>query len=290
MIHALKPTTDLANRIARIYPSLSNGHRRIADHVLGFPLESATASIEVLAERSGASNATVTRFVRALGYASYGEFRVALSDALRLAMQPVDDFADARAMTESASGTFIAALKMQRANIEEAMAALEPASIAGLVAAILGARRIFIIASGASHHVASFIEDGLALYCEADVVFATARGGPERAFRHLNAAGPGDLTIAISVPRYSRTTVQLASHSREKGATVVALTDGPTSPLAPIADFALFAPARSPLLPNSPTAVFALADALITAIARERPDAVEALKDLSRSLLWTFQH
>lgn len=121
MIHALKPTTVLANRIARIYPSLSAGHRRIADHVLSFPLESATASIEVLAERSGASNATVTRFVRALGYSSYGEFRVALSDALRLAMQPVDDFADARAMTESASGTFIAALRMQRANIEKAM-------------------------------------------------------------------------------------------------------------------------------------------------------------------------
>jgi DNA-binding MurR/RpiR family transcriptional regulator len=290
MIHALKPTTVLANRIARIYPSLSAGHRRIADHVLSFPLESATASIEVLAERSGASNATVTRFVRALGYSSYGEFRVALSDALRLAMQPVDDFADARAMTESASGTFIAALRMQRANIEKAMNSLDPDSIAGLVAAILAARRIFIIASGASHHVASFIEDGLALYCEADVVFATARGGPERAFRHLNAAGPGDMTIAISVPRYSRTTVQLASHSKEKGATVVALTDGPTSPLAQIADFALFAPARSPLLPNSPTAVFALADALITAVARERPDAVEALKDLSRSLLWTFQH
>ncbi len=69
---------------------------------------------------------------------------------------------------------------------------------------------------------------------------------------------------------------------------MLALTDSPTSPLTPIADVTLFAPARSHLLPNSPTAVFALADALIAAVARERPDAVEALKELSESLLWTF--
>lgn len=290
MVHALKSTTDLAHRIARIYPSLSNGHRRIADHVMGSPLESATASLEVLAEKSGSSNATVTRFVRALGYGSYAEFRGALSAALRLAMQPVDDFAEARVSTHSAYGTFLASMKTQRSNLDDAITGLDEATVGTIVEAVLKARRIFIIASGASHHVASLIEDGLALYCDADVVFATARGGPERAFRHLNAAGPDDVAIAISVPRYSRTTVELASHSRAKGVFVIALTDSPTSPLVPVGDVALYGPARNPLLPNSPTAIFALADALITAVARERPDAVEALKKLSQSLLWTFQH
>ena len=290
MAQPLKPSTDLANRIARAYPALSNGHRRIADFVLRHPLETATASIDGLAEKSDASNATVTRFVRVLGYGSYHEFRAALASALQLAVQPVDDFADAKATAASTVSTFVAAMKTQRANLDEAIAELDPATVEAVIAQVLAARRIFIIASGASHPIASFIEDGLALYCEADVVFATARGGPERAYRHLNSAAPGDLVIAISVPRYSRTTVQLAAHSQAKGAKVVCLTDGPTSPLAPLADFALFAPARNPLLPNSPTAIFALADALITAVARERPDAVEALKDLSRSLLWTFQH
>ena len=37
-------------------------------------------------------------------------------------------------------------------------------------------------------------------------------------------------------------------------------------------------------------AAFAVADALITTLARERPDAVEALKGLSESLLWTFHY
>ncbi|MBM1172926.1 hypothetical protein [Microvirga arabica] len=71
---------------------------------------------------------------------------------------------------------------------------------------------------------------------------------------------------------------------------MLALIDTPTSPLARVADITLFTPARNRLLPNSPAAIFALADALITVVARERPTAVESLKDLSESLVWTFHH
>jgi DNA-binding MurR/RpiR family transcriptional regulator len=286
----LKPSTDLAGRIARVYPSLSTGHRKAADFVLQRPLDSATMTIEGLAEQSSTSTATVTRFVRVLGYASYGEFRTALSDALKFAMAPVDSLAGARAAAGSPVATLITALRDEAANLEETIATLEESVAASAIAAILETRRIFLLASGASHHVASLLEDGLALYLDADVIFATARGGPARAIRHMLSAGPDDLVLAISMPRYSRTTLDLAHFAKKRGATLLALTDAPTSPLARIADLALFAPARNRLLPNSPTATFALADALITAVARERPAAVEALKNLSESLLWTFHH
>jgi DNA-binding MurR/RpiR family transcriptional regulator len=81
-----------------------------------------------------------------------------------------------------------------------------------------------------------------------------------------------------------------ASRHKNRGATLLALTDAPTSPLAPVGDITLFAPVRYCLLPDSPTAIFALADALITVVAHEPPAAVESLKDLSESLLRTFRH
>lgn len=288
MAQGLKPSTDLSHRIAQFYPSLSSGHRRAADFVLQHPLDVATMTIEGLAEGSGTSNATVTRFVRTLGYAGYGEFRAALSAALKFAHEPVESFAGARAEPGSTFATFATALADQADNLQAARDDLSEAAVTKAVALILKAPRVFIAASGASHHVASFLEDGLALYLEADVTFASSRTGPERAIRHMMSARPDDLVIAISVPRYSRATLDLAGFAKKRGASVLALTDGPTSPLAPISDVALFAPARSHLLPNSPTAIFALADALIAAVARERPDAVEALKELSENLLWTF--
>ncbi len=290
MSRALKPTTDLANRIAQVYPSLSNGHRKAADYVLQNPLDTATMTIEGLAEHSGTSTATVTRFVRALGYGNYGDFRASLSTALKFAMAPVEGLAGARAVAGSVFSTMTIALRDEAANLDEAISTLDEATVNRAVELLLKARRIFIVGSGASHHIAAFLEDGLALYLQTDVVFAASRGGPERAIRHMLSAGPEDLVIAISMPRYSRTTLDLANFAKKRGAALLALTDAPSSPLVPIADMILFAPARNRFLPNSPTAAFALADALITTLARERPDAVEALKSLSESLLWTFHH
>ena len=290
MLHALRPTTDLANRIASAYPSLSNGHRKAADFVLQNPLDTATMTIEGFGEKSGTSTATVTRFVRVLGYRGYGEFRSALSAALKLALGPVDGFADARAVAGSTFSTLVSVLKDEAANFEETISMLEEAVVLRAVEALLRARRIFLVGSGASHHVASFLEDGLALYLDADVIFAASRGGPERALRHMLSAGADDLVLAISIPRYSRTTLDLGNFARKRGVPLLALTDAPTSPLSRIADMTLYAPARNRLLPNSPAAIFALADALITTVAKERPDAVETLKGLSESLLWTFYH
>lgn len=290
MSRALKPTTDLANRIARVYPSLSDGHRKAADFVLQSPLDTATMTIEGLAERSGTSTATVTRFVRALGYASYGDFRTALSTALKVALAPVEALADARATAGSVFATMAATLNGEAANLEEAIATLDETTVNRVIATLLKARRIFIVGYGAGHHVGSFLEDGLSLYLESDIVFATARGGPERASNHMLTAGPDDLVIAISLPRYSRATLELAKFARQRDTVLLAITDKPSSPLVALADMTLFAPARNNFLPNSPTAAFAVAEALITTLARERPDAVEALKNLSESQLWMFHY
>ena len=89
------------------------------------PLETATMTIEGLAERSGTSTATVTRFVRALGFAGYSEFRAALSEALRLAMAPVDSLADAHSTKSSAFSTFVTAIKDQAANLNETLAVID---------------------------------------------------------------------------------------------------------------------------------------------------------------------
>ncbi len=290
MSRALKPTTDLAHRIAQVYPGLSEGHRKAADFVLHSPLDTATMTIEGLAERSGTSTATITRFVRALGYASYGDFRAALSAALKVALAPVEALAGARATAGSVFATMAATLNGEAANLEEAIATLDEATVNRAIATLLKARRIFIVGYGASHHVGAFLEDGLALYLEADVVFAASRGGPERATNHLLSAGAEDLVIAISLPRYSRATLELAKFAKQRDATLLAITDKPSSPLVALADITLFAPARNNFLPNSPTAAFAVAEALITTLARERPDAVEALKALSENQLWMFHY
>src|ERR1700712_5248930 len=52
---------------------------RIAETILGDPEAAAHASIIDLAERSGTSTATVTRFSRTLGFKGYANLRVAVA-------------------------------------------------------------------------------------------------------------------------------------------------------------------------------------------------------------------
>ncbi|MFD1624845.1 MurR/RpiR family transcriptional regulator [Azospirillum griseum] len=289
MSNSLMPQTDVANRITQAYPTFSSGNRRAADYVLRNPLEVVAMSIEGLAEHSGTSSATITRFVRTLGYASYSEFRAALASALRHTMAPVDSFADTRTAAGGPFATFAAALAMQANNLQSTRDTLEEPTVTGAIEVLLNARRIYLAGSGASYHIASYLEDGLALYLNAAVIFGGARGDPQRAVRHMMSAGAEDVVLAVSIPRYARSTVDLCTFAKKRGATLVALTDVPTSPLARIADICLYTPARALLLPNTPTAAFAVADALITTVARERPEAVENLKNLSENRFWTFQ-
>ncbi len=88
----------------------------------------------------------------------------------------------------STFATFTAALADQAANLQAARDSLDEAAVTRAVGLLLKAPRVFIAASGASHHVASFLEDGLALYLDADVTFASSRTGPERAIRHMMSA------------------------------------------------------------------------------------------------------
>ncbi|MCA0401820.1 MAG: MurR/RpiR family transcriptional regulator [Proteobacteria bacterium] len=290
MTHSLRPTTELSQRIASAYPALSKGHRQLADHVIHHPLDAATMTIEALAKACDTSVATATRFVRTLGYDHFGDFRAALGDALRIAMAPVETLSQA---TEQASQTpasvFCAALDRQIENLRETRSLVEGEKVARAIEMMMTARQVYVVASGASYHVASYLEDALSLYLGPRIVLVTSRGGLDRAVHFLGSVTPEDLVIGISVRRYSKFTAELLHFARERTAHLLAITDSATSPVARVCDLTLFAPSDGGHLPNSPTALFAIADALVAAIAQQQPGSAAALKALSTKLFWTFQ-
>src|ERR1700760_3164902 len=63
-------------RVRTRLPEFTGALRRVADQVLSDPAAAARATIVELAERSGTSPATVTRFCRALGFDGYADLRL----------------------------------------------------------------------------------------------------------------------------------------------------------------------------------------------------------------------
>src|SRR6266511_1924587 len=66
-------------RVRDRLPEFTGALQRVAEQVLNDPAGAARATIVELAERSGTSPATVTRFCRALGFEGYAELRLGIA-------------------------------------------------------------------------------------------------------------------------------------------------------------------------------------------------------------------
>ena len=72
--------------------------------------------------------------------------------------------------------------------------------------------------------------------------------------------------IALAFPRYVKDTIELARRAA-RGARVLGISDGPQSPLAPIASLNLYVKAERRFAATSEAAVLAMIEALIDAVA-----------------------
>lgn len=269
--------------IARVYPGLSESHRRAADFVLARPLDAATMTIDELAARANISIATANRFARTLGFRKYAEFRAELVENFKATVEPVERLRIAKSEVASAGSVMAHAMQEDLDNIEKTLHALSAEACDHAVSLILGARRIYTLGFGVSTYIASFAANGLLPFCQ-DIRFLAAEGGGEQAIRRMLTIGADDVMIAIAVPRYSRETVEIASMARKRGATVIAITDGPKSPLGAVADLTLYAFAARRLLSSSAAAAFTLVEALISATAHQREDSLKSFTDLTEQV------
>ena len=80
------------------------------------------------------------------------------------------------------------------------------------------------------------------------------------------------MIIGISFPRYSKRTVKAMQYAKDRGATVVGITDSGASPLAEIADHTLMAKSDMASFVDSLVAPLSLVNALIVAVSRKKSE------------------
>lgn len=228
-------------KIRSLLPGLARAEQRVAKVVLENPATVAHRSITEVAEQAGTSETTVTRFCKAIGVGGYPELRIALAaDTARSAARanhdmggdigPGDDlrqvvgkvaFADARAVEETAEQLDVEALDK-------------------VVQAVAGARRVDVYGFGASAFVAFDLQQklhriGLTCFAWNDTHIALTSAAV------LTGA---DVAVGISHTGSTSETVEALRVARETGATTVALTNFPRSPITEVADHVLTTAAR----------------------------------------------
>jgi len=218
-------------------PEFTGALKRVADQVLTDPAGAARATIVELAERSGTSPATVTRFCRALGFEGYAELRLGIAaetgraraagwtvdigreiepgDPLEKVLQQIMA-ADTRAMHDTAG-------------------LLDLGEVERAADAIAGATRVNIFGASGSALVGeemqfSLHRIGVAAWAWTDVHNGLASAALLRA---------GDVALGVSHSGQTRETIEMLAEAGSHGATTVALTSFPRSPLAELSDIVL---------------------------------------------------
>lgn len=265
----------LLARIEEAYPALTAVNQALARYIVDHHRELAFAPVSRVAEAAGTSPATIVRFAEHFGLSGYAELQSMAQDALREEVDTVR-LLERRSSAIDTQSLLGLALSADIANLERAASSIPEATVAQAVEIVAGARTVHLIGLRSTYAQVQHLAFYLGWIGHSARILAPGIGDlPER----LLEVEPGDAVIAFSFRRYTRQTVEIFAAAKAAGATAIAISDSPLSPLAEHADLVLSVPVEFPAFFESRTAVMSVINALVFGIAvARRRSTIAALK------------
>ena len=277
-------TQELLDRLNHSGKKLSKSHRRIAECIVNHYDKAAFMTASKLGEYVGVSESTVVRFASALGYEGFPQLQKALQELIRHRLTASQRLEMTGEM--GSSQVLSKVLKTDIQNIRSTLDEIDLASFDAAVDSILGARNIYVLGLRSSAPLAEFFGHYL------NFIFPnvhTVTSGVSDVFEQVARISEEDVLIGISFPRYTSHTVKAMKFARSRGATLIAITDGPLSPLHAESNFCLMAKSEMASFVDSLAAPVSLINALIVALSqRRRTQVVEYFDDVES--IWNEYH
>ena len=262
---------ELIQRLNQSGRKLSKSHRRIAECIMSHYDKAAFMTASKLGEYVGVSESTVVRFASALGYEGYPQLQRALQELIRHRLTASQRFEMTSELGHSEVVSKV--LKSDMNNIRMTIDELNLELFDEVVESILRARAIYVLGMRSSAPLAQFFSHYLNFIFH-NVTLVTS--GISDVIEQLARVTEDDLLIGISFPRYSMRTLDAMHFAKARGAQLVAITDGPLSPLRNVTGLCLTARSDMASFVDSLTAPLSLVNALIVALSQNRRTQVAA--------------
>jgi DNA-binding MurR/RpiR family transcriptional regulator len=242
--------------------------------------EALVSSASALASRTGTSDATVIRTVKAVGYAGMAALRQELANELRNDLSLASRMARTLdEVSDEPGGSFTLTLQQHQQALERLRQDISPTLFEAVVDHIVAARRVFIFGIGPSSAIANYFSiqlgrfgiDGGSL---TDTGLLLADG--------LHRLKASDLLIMLAYGRPYREITALIDHGRRLDLATILITDTLGSNLKRRVDH--FLPVQRGLADalSLHTATLGLIETLLVGVAAKRPtETVASLKSLN---------
>ncbi len=268
---------DIISCITDRFMALTATEKRIAQFILDDVAAAAEMPIAELARLTDTSQASVTRFARALGCKDVRELKMKLAQSLAIGQRFILDVPD----LEGVQGIYESIISVLETNRR----ALDLAALKRAVDWISGARQVLALGMGGGSTICAqeiqyrLFRLGLPVVSQSDGLLVRMMS---------SAVTAKDVVIVLSLGGYTKEMIESAAIARQYGAKIVAITP-PETPLAAQADIVL------PLLVSendyifkpsaSRYAMLAMVDVLATELAMaNKPQAKDRLRRIKLAL------
>ena len=273
---SMPESQDMMSRLNQSGHKLSKSHRRIADYIAAHCDEAVFMTAARLADQVGVSESTVVRFATAMGYEGYPQLQRSLQELVSHRLTANERFR--RTSDIDPHSVLSTVLKADMQNLHATLEELDPDVFDAVVERLLSAKAIYIMGLRSAAPLAQFL--GYYLHFIFEDVRLVSNGDTD-VFESISNVRSDDVLIGISFPRYSTRTLDAMRFARDRDAQVVAITDGPMSPLCEVADACLTARTDMSSFVDSMAAPFSVINALLVALGLHRKDALgEHLRQL----------
>lgn len=267
---------DMIDRLNQSGKRLSKGHRKIAQYIVEHYEKAVFMTASKLGESVGVSESTVVRFASAMGYEGYPQLQRSLQELVSHRLTANQRFEMSTEIDPREALGVV--LKSDMQNLRATMEQMDAAVFEDVVNRLLSAKSIYVMGLRSAAPLAQFM--GYYLNYIFDNVHLVSSGATD-VFEEISKLKENDVLVGISFPRYSNRTLEAMRFAKRCGAQVVAITDGPMSPLADMADATLTARTDMASFVDSLAAPLSLINALLVALGLHRK---EALKEHFRQL------
>ena len=238
-------------------------------------------SAKQLSVKSGTSPATVVRFTKHLGYASYLDFTEELHQMIIKDYRPMGKLGEA--MDSQANKN----ISLQHTTFHEtasisSLASLNPEiSVQKTIQLLCQAKNIYITGARSAYTLVYYLGFLLKEIVHNIEYFSSSA---DDAYERLELGNNHDVLFIVSFRRYARSSFELAKFGQKRGLKVIGLTDVPNSPICRFCGLTLFAPNNTPFY--SYTSAMSLINSIIWGFANVRGEELaESLKRRQKMLL-----
>lgn len=255
--------------------SLTKAQYKIADYFIRNPERVGMCSSMEVAKEIGVSDASITRFARAIGYDGFTDLKNDIYNNMAMkatgginSLSLAERFTINRAKYSEGSsrGEY---MKVLQYNLERTFQQNEEETFEKTVDMLIQAKHRYVIGFrgclGVSTQFAWLLRFLL------DHVVTISEEGPG-GIGSLQDIGAEDCVVFFSLSRYYKSDVKLAELAHRRGAKICLVTNSVLSPLASMADILLLVEVEHASFFNSAASLNMLAEYLITRVAEQRVD------------------